>query len=88
MDVSNQAKEQVKRIEQDLTATIKTIGTVKTSMDEALRKIDADSKVSKEAEKNISVLEKELVKTTTMAREAKTTVDDITRKVDTMRKIV
>ena len=84
--VATEAKDQVRKIEQDLTTTIKTIGTVKASMDEALRKIEADGKVSKDAERSIALLETELTNTTTMAKTAKTSVDDVVRKVDRMRK--
>jgi len=84
--VATEAKDQVRKIEQDLTTTIKTIGTVKTSMDEALRKIEADGKVSKDAEKSIALLENELAKTSTMAKTAKTSVEDVVRKVDRMQK--
>ena len=55
-------------------------------MDEALRKIEADGKVSKDAEKSIALLENELAKTSTMAKTAKTSVEDVVRKVDRMRK--
>ena len=84
--VATEAKDQVRKIEQDLTTTIKTIGTVKASMDEALRKIEADGKVSKDAERSIALLETELTNTTTMAKTAKTSVDDVVRKVVRMRK--
>ena len=85
--VATEAKDQVKKIEQDLSTTIKTIGTVKVAMDEALRKIEADEKVSRDAERSIALLENELAKTTTMAKTAKTSVDDVVRKVDRMRKL-
>jgi len=84
--VATEAKDQVKKIEQDLSTTIKTIGTVKVAMDEALRKIEADEKVSRDAERSIALLENELAKTTTMAKTAKTSVDDVVRKVDRMQK--
>jgi len=83
---ANEAKEQVGKVEQELSSTIRTIGTVKASMDEALRKLEADGKVSKEAKNSIVLLEKELTKTSTMATAAKTSVDDVMRKVDRMQK--
>ena len=83
---AKEAKDQIRKIEQDLTMTVKTIGTVKTSMDDAIKKIEADSKAAKDTEKNIALLESELAQTTTVAKTAKTSADDAARKVDRIRK--
>jgi len=83
---AKEAKDQIRKIEQDLTMTVKTIGTVKTSMDDAIKKIEADSKAAKDTEKNIALLESELAQTTTVAKTAKTSADDAARKVDRIQR--
>jgi len=83
---ANEAKDQVGRMQKDLNTTIQSITTLKTSMDDALKKIEVDGKISTEAKNNMVVLEKELAKTTLVANNTKTTVDDVMRKVDRMQK--
>ena len=85
--LATEALDQIGKVDQKLPTIVKSVEVVKTTLDEALRTVEAEGKLKKDTMSTITSLQREVTNASTIANGAKLSAEEISRKVEKLGNI-